>query len=168
MVEANESGTEPATPLGIGSSTPNGTEAPSARALKRKLTKDRKKEKKPEAAQAEKEAPSDTPGEAAEVEFIGGGALSVGATMASASTTQLTTELSPSTTVVMDSTKLEVAEQKPNGSTQVVSLALPAHVTLWTEGDPDISLADISAGAPEPVEGVEYMDYEGDQVSMFH
>ncbi|KAF8607517.1 hypothetical protein BDV93DRAFT_270854 [Ceratobasidium sp. AG-I] len=165
VVEANESSTEPATPLDASSSTPNDTEAPSARAVKRKLAKERKKEKKLEAAQAGEEAPTDASGEAAEIEFVGGDALAVDSAVVSASTTQLATEITPSTTAVTNSTKLEVAQQKLNGSTQVISLALPAHVTLWTEGDPDISLADISAGAPEPVEGVEYMDYEGDQAT---
>lgn len=168
VVDSNESGTEPPTPLGTGSSTPNGTGAAGAKAAKRKLAKERKKEKKSETAEAEKSASVDTIEETAEVDFVGGDDLTVDATVVSTSTTQLATEITPSTTAITDLTKLQVAEQKPNGSTQIVSLALPAHVTLWTEGDPDISLADISAGAPEPVEGVEYMDYEGDQVSMPH
>lgn len=166
VVEVNESSTEPLTPLDTGSSTPNDTDAISARSLKRKLAKERKKEKKLEAAAQAEKTPVDAHGETVEVEFVGGDALAVDATVGSASTTRVATEITPLTTAVTDSTKLEVAEQKPNGSTIAVSLALPPHVTLWAEGDPDTSLADVAV-AQEPTEGVEYVDYEGDQVSIF-
>jgi hypothetical protein len=157
--QSNESGAELSTPLDTGASTPN--DANETRALKRKQAKERKKERKLEASLGN--ASDDANGNT--VEFTGGDALAVGDTVVSTSTTHTATEITDSTTAITDSTRVDIVKQTAGGATEVASLTLPSHVTLWTEGDPDVSLADLAAGTLEPEEGVEYLEYEGDQVS---
>lgn len=91
---------------------------------------------------------NDTP---KEVEFVGGSALVVeGGISSVAPATEIDTLTNG------DIVKPTHVEQ---GNTE--SLSLPAHVTIWAEGDPDLPLEEVVA---EPEEGVEYLDYEGDQV----
>lgn len=147
-------------PLGTGSTTPNADPGiiPSAKSLKRKLAKERKKEKK---LQAEGKVPGDTPnGAPNEVEFVGGSALVVEDQAITSPIVTQTEGAVVSTTSVTDSGP-EVAKQAPSGTT--VDLSLPAHVTVWTEGDPDPS--EDASGALEPEDGVEYLDYEDDQAT---
>ncbi|KAG8777115.1 hypothetical protein FRC12_000544 [Ceratobasidium sp. 428] len=164
--QGNESGAETSTPLGTGASTPNEANGTSTRALKRKQSKERKKERKVEAAaRTQGEVLDSRPnGDVAEVEFVGGEALTVGDTVVSTSTTQMAVEITPSTTAITDSTRIDVVKQSADGTTSTI-LSLPSHVTLWTEGDPDISLADVTTGPLQPEEGVEYVDYEEDQAT---
>ncbi|KAB5595356.1 General amino acid permease AGP2 [Ceratobasidium theobromae] len=92
---------------------------------------------------------NDTP---KEVEFVGGSALVVeGGISSVAPATEIDTLTNG------DIVKPTHVEQ---GNTE--SLSLPAHVTIWAEGDPDLPLEEVVA---EPEEGVEYLDYEGDQAT---
>ncbi|KAG9127893.1 hypothetical protein FRC07_007968 [Ceratobasidium sp. 392] len=164
--QGNESGAETSTPLGTGASTPNEANGSSTRALKRKQSKERKKERKLEAAVRTQGDGLDSQSNenAPEVEFVGGEALAMGDAVVSANTTQTTIEITPSTTAVAESTRVGVVKQSAEGTTST-TLSLPSHVTLWTEGDPDISLADVAIGPLQPEEGVEYLDYEEDQAT---
>lgn len=159
--DTNGSPSAETSPLGTGSTTPSAEPGtiPSAKSLKRKLAKERKKEKKLQAGKVAGDTPNDTPNE---VEFIGGSALVVeDQAITSPIVTQTDGEAVAPTTSVTDSAGPEVAKQ---GSGTTVELSLPAHVTVWEEEDPDLSLED-ATGALELEEGVEYLDYGDDQVS---
>ncbi|QRV72987.1 general amino acid permease AGP2 [Ceratobasidium sp. AG-Ba] len=162
--QGKEPGSEISTPLGAGASVPNEANVVSARALKHKQSKEHKKEQNLEAPV---QVQGDVVGNdaAPEVEFIGGEALATDSVLASASTTHTTSEITPSTTAIVDSTRVEILKQTPDGTAVAATLALPPHVTLWTEGDPDVSLADVAAGGLDLEDGVEYIDFEDDQAA---
>ncbi|QRW02031.1 general amino acid permease AGP2 [Ceratobasidium sp. AG-Ba] len=74
-------------------------------------------------------------------------------------------DAAPEVEFIGDSTRVEILKQTPDGTAVAATLALPPHVTLWTEGDPDVSLADVAAGGLDLEDGVEYIDFEDDQAA---
>ncbi|KAL5636715.1 hypothetical protein ACGC1H_000622 [Rhizoctonia solani] len=152
-------------PLGTGSTTPITPETgaiPNAKTIKKKLTKERKKDRK---ASTEGKVSGDTPsGTSDQVEFIGGSALVVeDQTVTSDTTTSAAGTITALSTSVTESTQAEVVKPTSDGGTKPNGLSLPEHVTLWVEGD-DAPLEDATA-ALEIEEGIEYLDYEGDQAA---
>ncbi|KAG8744577.1 hypothetical protein FRC10_009913 [Ceratobasidium sp. 414] len=162
--QGNESEGEISTPLGTGASTPNEAYGTSAKVLKRKQSKERKKERKIE-ARAQGDRLGNGSDQNTEVEFVGGEALTMGDTVVATSTARATVEVTPSTTAITDSTRVDVVKQAADGTTSATTLTLPSHVTLWAKGDPDVSLADVATGGLQPEEGVEYLDYDEDQAT---
>ncbi|KAG9089260.1 hypothetical protein FRC06_001647, partial [Ceratobasidium sp. 370] len=158
--QGDESGGETSTLLGTGVSTSNEANE-SARALGRKQSKERKKERKLEARAQGDGLDNGSDRNAAEVEFVGGDAL----TVVSASTTHTTAEITPLTMAITDSTRIDIVKEATNGTTSATTLTLPSHVTLWTEGDLDVSLGGVAPSPLQPEEGVEYVDYDEDQAT---
>ncbi|KAH7343561.1 hypothetical protein B0J17DRAFT_181346 [Rhizoctonia solani] len=157
---------EQSTPLGTGSttpSTPGANAIPNARAIKKKLAKERKKEHK---TSAEGKVSGDTPsGAPNEVEFIGGSALVVeDQAVTSDTVTSAAGTIATLSTSVTEPTQVEVVKPTSDGGTKSNGLSLPEHVTLWVEADDAPSLEDATA-ALEIEEGVEYLDYEDDQAT---
>ncbi|KEP54349.1 zinc knuckle protein [Rhizoctonia solani 123E] len=153
-------------PLVTGSTTPNTPETgaiPNAKTIRKKISKEREKERK---ASAEGKVSGDTPsGTSDQVEFIGGSALVVeDQTVTSDTMTSAAGMITALNTSVTEPIQAEVVKPTADGGTKPNGLSLPEHVTLWVEGDDAPSLED-AATALEIEEGIEYLDYEGDQAA---
>jgi hypothetical protein len=152
-------GTRSASPI-----TPGIGAIPNTKAIKKPPTKEWKGEHK--GSEEDKVSGDITGSEPDEVKFIGGSALKVEDQVIISAAAAAAGQISTSVT---ESTQAEVVKPTTNGGTKSNGLSLPEHVTLWAEGDDGPPLEDITA-ALEPDEDIEYLDYEGDQVSalFFH
>ncbi|ELU45641.1 zf-CCHC domain-containing protein [Rhizoctonia solani AG-1 IA] len=154
----------PGTGIGFTTSNAPGSGAiPNAKAIKKPLTKESRKEFQ---GSEEGKVSGDTPGRGPnEVEFIGGSALVVedqatGSSTAAAAAGKIATL----SNFLTESTQAEVVKPTTDGGTKSNGLSLPEHVTLWVEGN-DVPALEGSTAALEIEDGIEYLDYEDDQAT---